>query len=56
MHKLTDYLLAIRTPDSPLAPAGVKTVELVPAEGDDVIASTIGGLRVGGLTAADLRI
>ncbi|MBC6458075.1 hypothetical protein [Actinomadura sp. HBU206391] len=55
MHKLTDYLLAIRTPNSPSAPAGVKTVELVPADGDDVISSTIGGLRAGGLTAADFR-
>ncbi|GAA2404255.1 hypothetical protein GCM10010191_09960 [Actinomadura vinacea] len=55
MHKLTDYLLAIRTNGSPPAPAGVKTVMLVPAEGDDVISSTIGGLRASGLTAADFR-
>ncbi|MFC5747736.1 hypothetical protein [Actinomadura rugatobispora] len=55
MHKLTDYLLAIRTTGSPPAPEGVKTVVLEPAAGDDVIASTLAALRASGLTAADFR-
>ncbi|GAA4096715.1 hypothetical protein [Actinomadura miaoliensis] len=55
MYKLTDYLLAIRTTGSPPAPAGVKTVDLVPTGSDDVISATLGGLRASGLTAADFR-
>ncbi|TDC42487.1 hypothetical protein E1281_36130 [Actinomadura sp. KC345] len=55
MHKLSDYVLAVRTTGSPPAPEGIKTVDLVPGESGDPIADTIAGLRASGLTAADFR-
>jgi hypothetical protein len=55
MHQLTDYVLAIRAAGAPPAPEGVKTVDLAPAEGEDMISSTINGLRASGLKAADFR-
>lgn len=54
MNELRDYVLAIRTSDSPPAPEGVKTVVLAVAR-DDVISSVITGLRASGLTAGDFR-
>lgn len=54
MHRLTDYVLAIRPPAGPPPPAGIKTVELVPGEGD-AVASTIAALVGSGLTPADMR-
>ena len=55
MHKLSDYVLAVRTTGSPPPPEGIKTVDLVPGESGDAIADTIAGLRASGLTAADFR-
>lgn len=55
MLKLSDYVLAVRTTGSPPAIEGIKVVDLVPGEGDDVISATIAGLRASGLTAADFR-
>ncbi|HEY8482402.1 MAG TPA: hypothetical protein VIL71_21460 [Spirillospora sp.] len=55
MLKLSDYVLAVRTTNSPPAIEGMKVVDLVPGEGDDIIAATIAGLRASGLTAADFR-
>ncbi|GAA4336922.1 hypothetical protein GCM10023178_50100 [Actinomadura luteofluorescens] len=55
MHQLTDYVLAVRTTGSPPAIEGVKSVDLVPGDDQDVIAATIAGLRASGLTAADFR-
>ncbi|MGI8330891.1 hypothetical protein ACRYCC_13075 [Actinomadura scrupuli] len=55
MHQITDYVLAIRAAGAPPAPEGVTTVDLIPGEGDDVISSTISGLRASGLKAADFR-
>ncbi|WP_433467295.1 hypothetical protein [Spirillospora sp. CA-128828] len=55
MHQLSDYVLAVRTTGSPPAIEGVKSVDLVPGEDDDVIAATMAGLRASGLTAADFR-
>lgn len=54
MNDLTDYVLAIRMPGSPAAPPEIKTVELVPGDGD-VVSATIAGLRASGLTPADFR-
>ena len=54
MTNMTDYVLAIRLPGSPPAPAEIKTVDLVPGEGD-IVSATIDGLRASGLTAADFR-
>lgn len=54
MRKPTDYVLAVRTAGSPPAPEGVKTVELVPGEGD-AVASAVAALENSGLTAADMR-
>lgn len=58
MAELSDYVLAIRTPGSPQAPTGVKTVELdagdVEADADAVTAA-IAALRASGLTAGDFR-
>ncbi|GAA1832506.1 hypothetical protein GCM10009735_80180 [Actinomadura chokoriensis] len=56
MNELTDYVLAIRMPGSPPAPAGIKTADVTPATGtDDISAAVIGGLRSSGLTSADFR-
>ena len=54
MNDLTDYVLAIRTSTSPPAPVGIKTVDLVPGDGD-IVSATITGLKGSGLTAADFR-
>ncbi|MFD0854684.1 hypothetical protein ACFQ07_20770, partial [Actinomadura adrarensis] len=54
MTGLNDYVLAIRTPDSPPGPPGVKSVELVPREGDPAT-SIVQALRASALTAADFR-
>lgn len=54
MYRLTDYVLAIRTPGSPPPPDGVKTVDLVPGEGD-AVTSAITALENSGLTVADMR-
>ncbi|MEO3826356.1 hypothetical protein [Actinomadura sp. B10D3] len=52
--KLTDYVLAIRTPDAPPGPPGIKTVDLVPGEGD-AAASAVAALRASSLSATDFR-
>jgi hypothetical protein len=54
VNELTDYVLAIRIPGSPPAPAGIKTVDFAPGDGD-LVSATIAGLRASGLTAADFR-
>lgn len=54
MNKLTDYGLAIRTDGSPEAPAGTKTVFLIPGDGD-AISSVVNGVRASALTPSDFR-
>jgi len=55
MNKLTDYVLAIRPLGAPAGPEGIKTVDLVLGEGDDVGTRVLAGLRSSGLAAADFR-
>jgi hypothetical protein len=55
MHKLTDYVLAIRPLGAPPGPEGIKTVDLAPGEGDDIGTQVLAGLRASGLVAADFR-
>lgn len=54
MKQLTDYVLVIRTAGSPPAPEGVKSVQLLPEEGD-ITSAVIACLSKSGLTAADFR-
>ncbi|GLZ08364.1 hypothetical protein Acsp03_58300 [Actinomadura sp. NBRC 104412] len=54
MNKLTDYVLAVRTAGSPPGPEGIKTVDLVPGEGD-ITSSTLDALRTSGLIPEDFR-
>ncbi|URN09594.1 hypothetical protein LUW74_43770 [Actinomadura madurae] len=55
MHQLAGYVLAIRGVGVSMAPEHIKTIDLVPGEGEDVVAATLEGLRDSGLTAADFR-